>query len=71
MKHILSDFDISPVELGEILDLSSKIKASREQYGNQMKGKSLAMLFELASLRTRVSFEAGLNELGGDRKSVV
>jgi ornithine carbamoyltransferase len=65
VKHILSDFDLSSGELGEVLDLSAKIKASPREYGDAMKNKTLIMLFELASLRTRVSFEAGMNQLGG------
>ncbi|MBN1682250.1 ornithine carbamoyltransferase [Candidatus Bathyarchaeota archaeon] len=65
MKHITSDFDISENDLKEILNLSSKIKKNNEAYQDIMKNKTLIMLFELASLRTRVSFEAGFNQLGG------
>lgn len=65
MRHILSDFDLSSQELKEVLGLSEKIKASPGEYGDAMKNKTLIMLFELPSLRTRVSFEAGMNQLGG------
>ena len=65
MKHILSDFDLSGKEVLEILDLSSRIKENPLSYGDSMKGKTLIMLFELASLRTRLSFESGMNQLGG------
>ncbi|MGD0805564.1 MAG: ornithine carbamoyltransferase [Candidatus Bathyarchaeia archaeon] len=65
MKHVLSDFDLSKEDLKEILDLSSKIKENPLEYGESMNGKTLIMLFELPSLRTRVSFEAGMNQLGG------
>jgi len=65
LKHVLSDFDLSEREVLEILDLSSKIKENPLNYGDSLKGKTLIMLFELASLRTRVSFEAGMNQLGG------
>jgi len=65
LKHVLSDFDLSGKEVLEILDLSSRIKENPLNYGDSMKGKTLIMLFELASLRTRVSFEAGMNQLGG------
>jgi ornithine carbamoyltransferase len=61
----LSDFDLSGKEVLEILDLSSRIKENPLKYGDSMKGKTLIMLFELASLRTRVSFESGMNQLGG------
>ncbi len=65
MKHVLSDFDLAPGDTSEILDLSAKIKADIPAYGDVMRGKTLMMFFELASLRTRVSFEAGMNQLGG------
>ena len=65
MKHVLSDFDLSKKDLREILDLSRKIKEEPQKYGDFLKGKTLIMLFELASLRTRVSFESGMNQLGG------
>ena len=65
MKHVLSDFDLTKNDLAEILELSEKIKKNKSSYGDIMKNKTLIMLFELASLRTRISFEAGFNELGG------
>jgi ornithine carbamoyltransferase len=63
--HLLSDFDLSKKDVEEILALSEKIKANPADYGDSMKNKTLIMLFELASLRTRISFEAGMNLLGG------
>ena len=65
MKHVLSDWDLSKKDTTEILELSSKIKANISAYGEVMKGKTLMLFFELASLRTRISFEAGFNQLGG------
>ena len=63
--HLLTDFDLEKRQAVEILDLSSKIKADPDEYSDSMKNKTLIMLFELASLRTRISFEAGMNRLGG------
>jgi len=63
--HLLSDFDLSENDIGEILALSEDIKADPADYSDSMKNKTLIMLFELASLRTRISFEAGMNLLGG------
>jgi ornithine carbamoyltransferase len=63
--HLLSDFDLTKEQVHKILDLSTEIKANPGKYGDSMKNKTLIMLFELASLRTRISFEAGMNRLGG------
>ena len=66
MKHILTDFDVTEEELINILEISKKIKADPMQYGDAMKNKTLVMLFELSSLRTRISFETGMNQMGGN-----
>jgi len=63
--HLLSDFDLSKNEIDEILTHAQRIKANPEKYADAMKNRTLIMLFELASLRTRISFEAGMNRLGG------
>ena len=63
--HLLTDFDLTRKQVVEILELSSEIKANPDDYSNSMKNKTLIMLFELASLRTRISFEAGMNRMGG------
>lgn len=65
IKHILSDYDLSKSEITEILNISEKIKDTPLKYGESLKGRVLIMLFELASLRTRVSFDAGMAQLGG------
>jgi ornithine carbamoyltransferase len=65
MRHILSDLDLSRGEVNEILNLSERIKKNPTKYEDSLRGKTLVMLFELASLRTRISFEAGMNRLGG------
>jgi ornithine carbamoyltransferase len=65
MKHVLSDWDITPAELRNIIETSVKIKSELGKYSRALDGKTLIMLFELASLRTRISFEAGMTQLGG------
>ena len=55
----------APAEIEGILDLAVKIKASPAAYSRALSGKSLAMIFEKSSTRTRVSFEAGMFQLGG------
>ena len=65
MKHVLSDWDLSPEQVTQILHISEKIKSKPSLYKHTLEGKTLIMLFELASLRTRISFEAGMTQLGG------
>ena len=55
----------SGTELKQIIDLGIIIKNDPEKYDLAMKGKTLVMWFEKPSLRTRVSFESGINQLGG------
>jgi ornithine carbamoyltransferase len=49
----------------EILALALRVKASRWEFQGHMQGRTLVMLFQKTSTRTRVSFEAGMTELGG------
>lgn len=67
MKHLRSLFDLSIDEYFEILNIadSLKRKLGQGQRPDILKNRSLALLFEKASLRTRVSFEAGMIQLGG------
>ena len=65
MKNILSDWDLTPKITKIILEISEKIKANPKKYSKALENKTLIMLFELASLRTRISFEAGMTQLGG------
>lgn len=67
-RHFLTLLDLSPAEFRSIIQRAIKLKAirrsSREAY-RPFSGKSLAMIFEKSSTRTRVSFEAGMEQLGG------
>lgn len=68
MKHFLEISDFSTDELSHMLGLAHALRAERQRgEPNQpvLAGKTLAMLFEKPSLRTRVSFEQGMYELGG------
>src|SRR3989304_4095004 len=67
MKDFLAIADHSPDELRHLLDLAVKLKAEHQKSGNEpvLKGKALAMVFQKPSLRTRVSFEMGMQHLGG------
>jgi ornithine carbamoyltransferase len=65
MKHFLSLRDVSAKELGEIFDLTTELKKNPDQYSRALAGKTLAMIFQKSSTRTRVSFEVGMFQLGG------
>lgn len=64
-KHFLDLSQFETTKLREILDYGSQLK-SGEISGRPLEGKSLAMIFEKPSTRTRVSFEVGINQLGGN-----
>lgn len=64
-KDLLSFSDWTPESAQALLALAIKIKQSPQDYHNALAGKSLIALFEKPSLRTRVSFDIGINKLGG------
>lgn len=64
-KDFLTIRDFSPAELRATLRLASKMKAKPKQYATALKGKTLALIFEKPSLRTRVTFDVGIQQLGG------
>jgi ornithine carbamoyltransferase len=57
--------DFTTDELQHLLDLARDIKAKPGRFDDALKGKTLAMIFEKPSLRTRVSFDVGIHQLGG------
>lgn len=67
MKHFLSIAALTPDELLALLDLATQLKQEWRSGGNKpiLQGKSLALVFQKPSLRTRVSFEMGMVHLGG------
>jgi len=64
VRHYLSVDDLAPSELTTILDLSAQVKADPAAYADRLRGRSIALVFEKPSTRTRVSFEVGVAELG-------
>ncbi|MGN1305990.1 MAG: ornithine carbamoyltransferase [Oscillospiraceae bacterium] len=68
MKHLLKMLDLSTEEIMEILNLADQLKYERKHNieHHLLKGKSLGMIFQKASTRTRVSFETGMYQLGGN-----
>lgn len=67
MKHLLKLMDWSTKEITEVLNLADQLKFEKKNgiAHPLLKGKSLGMIFEKSSTRTRVSFEVGMYELGG------
>lgn len=64
-KDFLSIRDHSLEDVRRLLDLAGLVKAYPESYSTALKGKTLALIFEKPSLRTRVSFDVGIQQLGG------
>src|SRR5438309_8624144 len=61
----LSIRDFSPQQIQRFLDLGLRVKATPAAYSHSLSGKTLAMIFEKPSLRTRVTFDVGIQQLGG------
>ena len=63
-RHFLADDDLSPAEQAEVLDLATDLKQHRYDGPRPLAGRSVAVVFEKPSTRTRLSFEIGIAELG-------
>lgn len=67
MKHFLKETDFAPHEVAEIFSLARDLKAKRGRHTPPvLAGQTWAMIFSKSSTRTRVSFEVGIHELGGN-----
>ncbi len=64
--HLRTDLDFSPAQLNGVLELAMQVKQSRQRYSSALKGRYLSLLFEKPSLRTRMTFELAIKQLGGD-----
>lgn len=65
MKHLISLKDWSAEEILDVLKLAAEVKAEPQNYAGALTQKTLLMMFEKPSLRTRLSFEIGMTQLGG------
>ena len=68
MKHLLKLADLSATEINEILNIADQLKYEKKNgvEHHLLKGKTLGMIFSKSSTRTRVSFEVGMYDLGGN-----
>ncbi len=65
IRHFLRDDDLSPAEQSAVLDLAARMKGDRFAYRPLAGPRAVAVLFDKQSLRTRISFDVGIAELGG------
>jgi ornithine carbamoyltransferase len=63
---LTTDLDLTPQELGAVLDLAARVKRDPRAYRRALSGQYLTLLFEKPSLRTRLTFELAIKQLGGD-----
>ena len=65
MKHFIDINNFKKTEIDEIIALAKKIKKNPKKYSSSCKNKTLGLIFEKQSLRTRLSFNVGMQKLGG------
>ncbi len=64
-RHLISIHDLTAAEVAGLYRLAADVKANPSKYHNHMHRKTLGMIFEKSSTRTRVSFEVGMAQMGG------
>ena len=65
LQHFLADDQLTKAQILALITLAIDIKQNPKNYSQALAGKSVAMIFEKPSLRTHVSFDMGINKLGG------
>lgn len=65
LVNFLADDQLTKEQILSLIELAKSIKANPKNYNQTLAGKSVAMIFEKPSLRTHVSFDMGINKLGG------
>lgn len=70
-RDLRTDLDLHTSELTYLLDLAARVKRNPGKYINALKSRYLTLLFEKPSLRTRLTFELAIKQLGGDSVSSI
>lgn len=65
-RHLRTDLDLTIGELTSLLDQTAQVKRTPRRFAHKLAGRYLALLFEKPSLRTRMTFELAIQQLGGD-----
>ena len=65
LQHLLDTADMTAESIFALFELANNLKADPEKFSNVLAGKSIVTLYEKPSLRTRVTFDIGINKLGG------
>jgi len=65
-KDLRNDLDLTTEEVAYLLELAEEVKRNPARYANALAGRYLSLLFEKPSLRTRLTFELAIKQLGGD-----
>jgi len=66
VQHLTQDLDLSQDVLIRVLDLAAQVKRTPQRFAQALAGRYLSLLFEKPSLRTRMTFELAIKQLGGD-----
>jgi ornithine carbamoyltransferase len=66
LRHVTGDLDLSLASVVELLDLAAQAKRAPARFSQKLAGQYLTLLFEKPSLRTRMTFELAIKQLGGD-----
>jgi ornithine carbamoyltransferase len=70
-QHLTQDLDLSQDTLVRVLDLAAQVKRTPQRFAQALAGRYLSLLFEKPSLRTRMTFELAIKQLGGDAVTTV
>src|SRR3954449_1742463 len=65
-RDLTKDLDLTQTELVQLLDAAAEVKQNTARYSRALQGRYISLLFEKPSLRTRLTFELAIKQLGGD-----